>query len=137
MTDKGGLRHIVVRHLQDSNPRLPLVDQGEGEVVALLWPGVGSNQRAMHHFVLRAGAKTVPQRHPQSEAVYCVTEGSGTIVDEDLGTSQELAPRRMVFVTPDTRYRFVALEHMVIVGGPCPVDFSLYEGIGAEAAAGS
>lgn len=118
--------HIVVRRSQGGHLPLTLVE-GDGEAVALLWPGVGSTQRALHRLSLAPGSRTIVQLHPQSEAVYFVVSGSGTVVDEDEGSSDELVARKVVFVTPGTRYRFVARTDLVLVGGPCPAEPSLYQ----------
>jgi mannose-6-phosphate isomerase-like protein (cupin superfamily) len=123
---------VVVRHSQDLHLPLALLERGDGEAEALLWPAVRSTERALHRLALAAGARTVAQRHPGSEAVYFVVSGSGVVVDEDDGTSEDLVARKVVLITPGTRYRFLARTDLLLVGGACPADQSMYDG--AEAA---
>jgi quercetin dioxygenase-like cupin family protein len=81
----------------------------------------------MHVIALGPGAGTVSQRH-DGEAVYAVLEGGGTVVDESDGSTQELDTGSMVHVEQGTPYRFAAGDGgMRLVGGPAPVDESLYE----------
>jgi mannose-6-phosphate isomerase-like protein (cupin superfamily) len=134
VADRRGVSpHIVVRRPDDPGLRLPLVDEGAGEAWALLWPGVGSSERAIHRIELNPGEETTSQRHPASEAVYFVLAGTGAVVDEDAGVSEDLVPRKILFVTPRTGYRFVATTPLALVGGPCPPDPALYAGVAPAA----
>ena len=112
---------------------LPLVD-GPGEARAVVWPGMGARHRSMHYIALGAGARTVPQRHPDSEAVYYVINGEGAIVDLDAGTTHAVHAGSVVFMTAGTRYRIAAARAgaMTCVGGPCPPDPALYPSEGSS-----
>jgi len=109
---------------------LPLVEGG-GEVRAIIWPGMAARHRSMHYIALAAGARTVPHRHPDSEAVYYVISGEGLILDLDAGTTHSLHTGSVVFMTAGTRYRIAAgrATAMICVGGPCPPDPALYTSI--------
>lgn len=63
----------------DSCPKLPIV-RGRGVARAVIWPGIGAKERAMHRISLQAGDRTVVLRHPM-EAVYYVISGSGAVAD--------------------------------------------------------
>ena len=109
---------------------LPLVD-GKGEARAVVWPGTGARHRSMHYIALGAGARTVPQRHPDSEAVYYVISGEGAIRDLDTGATHAVHAGSVIFMTPATRYQIAAAPAaaMICVGGPCPPDPALYASI--------
>lgn len=109
-------------------PELPLVSAG-GVARAVVWPGVGAYKRSMHRFSLGPGGTTVAQEH-RSEAVYYVIGGTATIRDQRTDTAQELVAGSMAHVTPGTSYAFVAgPSGAELVGGPCPADLRLYEGL--------
>jgi mannose-6-phosphate isomerase-like protein (cupin superfamily) len=95
------------------------VIEAAGTAVAIAWPGTGSHQRAMHRLDLQSGGRTVLLRH-ESEAVYFVAEGSGTVADKPFKA------RDMVYVPRRAPYRFEATAPTAILGGPCPPDESLY-----------
>jgi mannose-6-phosphate isomerase-like protein (cupin superfamily) len=97
---------------------IDIVENG-GSATAVIWPGMGSRWRTMHRIELEAGGATRPLRH-ESEAVYFVAEGSGRIA------GQELRRHHMVYVPRDSTYRFEADTPMLVWGGPCPPDLSLY-----------
>jgi uncharacterized RmlC-like cupin family protein len=109
---------------------LPLVDGPDGEVRAVVWPGMGARHRSMHYVTLPAGARTVPHRHAASEAVYYVVRGHGAIEDLDLARHHAIGPGSFVLITPRTGYRIAAAadSELVCVGGPCPPDPALYAG---------
>jgi mannose-6-phosphate isomerase-like protein (cupin superfamily) len=119
------VEQVIVRHWEDDHLRLPLVE-GEGDARALLWPGVGSTQRALHHISLAGGQQTVVLMHPDSEAVYYIAKGQGRVEDLDDSRAEDISEGKMVLVTPASRYRFVADSHLIVVGGPCPVDPRMY-----------
>lgn len=103
---------------------LPLVD-GDGEAVALVWPGMGAEHRSMHRFRLGALARTSTQYHA-GEAVYYVAEGSAQVRGGDQ-RPHSLQTGAMVHIAPRTTYRFEAGDiGAVLFGGPCPPDPSLY-----------
>lgn len=109
-------------------PELPLVASA-GVARAVVWPGVGAYKRSLHRFSLSGGGVTVTQEHP-SEAVYYVLDGTATVRDERLGTAHELIAGSMAHMTPGTAYVFTAGPGGAeLVGGPCPADLALYEGL--------
>ncbi|HEY7536639.1 MAG TPA: cupin domain-containing protein [Gaiellaceae bacterium] len=114
---------------------LAIVGSG-GRAWAIAWPGTGSHLRAMHRLELDAGGETAALAH-ESEAVYFVVEGEGTVDDLHEDAERSVAAHRMVYVPRRTGYRFRASTPLVVVGGPCPPDLTLY-GTGPlrEAAAG-
>jgi mannose-6-phosphate isomerase-like protein (cupin superfamily) len=122
----GAAGEVVVRHWKDHQLRLPLVE-GEGEARALLWPEMGSTQRALNYIQVGSGHRTIPLVHPGSEAVFYVVEGQGELADLDEGRRKLIQGGNVALVLPGTRYRFEAETNLVVVGGPCPVDTSLYE----------
>jgi mannose-6-phosphate isomerase-like protein (cupin superfamily) len=106
---------------------LEIVEHG-GTAEAIAWPGTGSHVRAMHRIELAAGGRTIELRHA-SEAVYFVVDGSGSIGDEPL------VRYNMIYVPRRTPYRFEADGRLLLVGGPCPPDNSLY-GVGEPLGSG-
>ncbi len=112
----------------DSCPKLPIV-LGGGVARAVIWPGIGAKERAMHRISLQAGDRTIVLNHPM-EAVYYVIGGSGAVADPGVAETESLVKGSMVHVEPGTRYEFTAGEHgMELIGGPCPVDPAMYEGL--------
>src|SRR5262249_49996560 len=97
----------------------PLDIVSGGVARALAWPGMGSQQRAMHCIGLEPGGATIELRHA-SEATYVVARGSGGVGELGLETHSR------VYVPRGEPYRFTADEAMTIYGGPCPPDLSLY-----------
>jgi mannose-6-phosphate isomerase-like protein (cupin superfamily) len=112
--DSGG---PAVRILSGGRPLDIVVGGGTAEAIA--WPGTGSRHRAMHRIELDSGGSTVTLRH-ESEAVYFVAEGAGSVGD------LALRSHHMVYVPRRTPYSFAATGSMTIYGGPCPPDPSLY-----------
>jgi mannose-6-phosphate isomerase-like protein (cupin superfamily) len=109
-----------------AGPSLAIV-QGDGSATAVIWPGMGARLRSLHVIELGADARTVPLSHP-SEAVYCVTAGSGQVVDPDTHDGQPLREGSMVHLEIGTPYAFRAgPDGMSLVGGPSPPDPALYE----------
>jgi len=100
---------------------------GEGFARAVAWPGVGASLRSMIHVRLEPGAATRSLAH-EMEAVYYVISGSGSVADG--AERQELVAGSMAFVEPGTEYTFEAGGGgMELVGGPCPADPALFEGL--------
>jgi quercetin dioxygenase-like cupin family protein len=97
---------------------LDVVERG-GRAGAVIWPGMGSRTRTMHRIELEAGGTTRTLRHA-SEAVYFVAEGSGRVGGVTVGR------HHMVYVPRLSAYRFEADRPMLVWGGPCPPDLSLY-----------
>lgn len=121
--------HVVkVLDADDRCPLLPLVD-GQGYARAVIWPGVGAEQRSMHLFSLEGGSKTVEMSHA-SEATYYVIDGAAISIDRSDGSEQHAEAGSMIFVEPLTPYVISASDSGVrFVGGPCPPDPRLYEGL--------
>jgi mannose-6-phosphate isomerase-like protein (cupin superfamily) len=94
--------------------------EGAGTAHAIVWPGSGAADRAMHRIRLEPGASTVSLEHP-GDAVYAVLHGEGLVGDHALEAGS------MVLVDGGTPYRFVAGDAgLDLVGGPAPVDPALY-----------
>jgi len=113
----------------DRGPELAIVT-GDGSAHAVIWPGMGARLRSMHRISLGGSSRTIPLTHP-SDAVYYVISGSGDAVDGDTAGRDALVEGSMVHVDAGTPYELVAgAEGMELIGGPCPADPSLYEGVG-------
>ena len=118
----------VVVAAADKGPQLGIV-AGEGTARAVIWPGMGAELRSMHRISLAGRSRTTPLTHP-SDAVYYVISGGGEAVDGDTGEGGALIEGSMVHVDAGTPYELVAGdEGMELIGGPCPADPSLYEGM--------
>jgi hypothetical protein len=103
----------------DEDVALDIVE-GDGTARAIVWPGTGAADRAMHRIRLGPGASTVLLEHP-GDAVYAVLGGQGTVGEHAVETGS------MVHVDGGTPYRFVADDAgLDLVGGPAPVDPALY-----------
>jgi quercetin dioxygenase-like cupin family protein len=111
--------------LREGTP-LEVIDQG-GNAWAVAWPGTGSRHRSMHRITLDAGGATIALGHP-GEAVYFVAHGEGEIDDLHAGVTHPLGAKTMVYVPRGSGYRVSARTPMLVVGGPCPPDVSLYGG---------
>ena len=116
---------VQVVRTSDERPLLRLVE-GEGCARAVIWPGIGSRNRSLHIVELEPGARTVVQTH-SSDAVYHLNAGSAEVIDDDSGTRQRLRVGSMVHIDQGTAYHFEAVDHVELVGGPCPSDDALYE----------
>lgn len=126
MSDR--LAEVVVT-AADRGPELPIV-AGDGAAHAVIWPGMGAELRSMHRISLGGEARTIEMTHP-SDAVYYVIAGGGEAVDRDTDERGALVTGSMVHVDAGTPYELVAGgEGMELIGGPCPADASLYEGVG-------
>jgi mannose-6-phosphate isomerase-like protein (cupin superfamily) len=121
------LAEVVVTSAAEG-PDLAIV-AGEGTARAVIWPGMGAELRSMHRISLRRDARTIEMTHP-SDAVYYVIAGGGEAVDRETGEGSALVLGSMVHVDAGTPYALVAGgEGMELIGGPCPADPSLYEGL--------
>jgi mannose-6-phosphate isomerase-like protein (cupin superfamily) len=119
-------RQVQVLSSKEGCPSLPIVE-GPGEALAIVWPGVGARFRSMHKISLGEGGKTTRMKHA-GEAVYYVASGSVAVSDD--ATEYIAGKGAMVFVEPETPYVLAAHEgHTEMIGGPCPPDPKLYEGI--------
>ena len=116
---------VRILSFDETCPKMPIIAQG-GTASAVVWPGTGAQFRTMHHIDLDAGGSTIRLQH-EGEAVYYVKQGTGSVSDPDAGTSDALIEGSMVFIEPGTAYRFAAADTgMILLGGPCPADPSLY-----------
>lgn len=101
-----------------------------GSARAVVWPGSGAQQRSMHLITLDGGGRTVDLTH-QSECVYHVSAGEGIMIDVVADESHEVVTGSMLFIEPDTTYKFVAGDTgALLIGGPCPPDRDLYVHLG-------
>ena len=121
------LAEVVVASA-DEGPELAIV-AGAGSAHAVIWPGMGAELRSMHRISLAGDSRTMEMTHP-SDAVYYVISGGGEAVDRATGERGELTRGSMVHVDGGTPYELVAgAQGMELIGGPCPADPSLYEGV--------
>lgn len=118
----------VVVTAADQGPDLPIV-AGHGAAHAVIWPGMGAQLRSMHRISLGGDARTIEMSHP-SDAVYYVISGAGEAVERETGERGALIEGSMIHVDAGTPYELAAGgEGMELIGGPCPADASLYEGM--------
>jgi quercetin dioxygenase-like cupin family protein len=121
------LAEVVVASAAEG-PELAIV-AGAGTARAVIWPRMGAELRSMHRISLGGGSRTAPLTHP-SDAVYYVIAGGGEAFDRATGDAGALIEGSMVHVDAGTPYELVAGDDgMELVGGPCPADPSLYEGV--------
>lgn len=84
----------------------------------------------MHLITLDPGGCTVDLSH-ESECVYHVSAGSGTMLDLGANERYDAITGSMFLIEPGTNYRFTAGgAGAVLLGGPCPPDPELYAHIG-------
>jgi mannose-6-phosphate isomerase-like protein (cupin superfamily) len=118
----------VIVTVAGEGPELEIV-AAEGSAHAVVWPGMGAQMRSMHRISLARESRTIEMTHA-SDAVYYVISGGGEAVDRTTGERGALVEGSMVHVDAGTPYELVAGgEGMELVGGPCPADASLYEGV--------
>jgi quercetin dioxygenase-like cupin family protein len=125
----GSREEIKVVALEEG-PALDIIE-GDGRARAVIWPGMGAQLRSIHQIELAPGARTIAMRH-RSEAVYYVVDGRGEALDvDDPEERQPLRPGSMAHVDAGTTYVLAAGDQgMSLVGGPCPADPAIYEGLG-------
>ncbi len=117
---------VQIRRLATDGREFPI---GKGcHARALVWPGMGSIYRSMHHLVIPGSCMTDELVHANAEAAYFIVQGSGRVTDTGSGEPFALRSGKMVHLDAGTRYRFEADdgEPMIVIGGPCPPDPSLY-----------
>ncbi len=111
-----------------ARPMLPIVEK-LGSARALVWPGSGAHMRSMHRISLSRGGVTTTLQHPM-EAVYYVMSGDVEVEDVGANTRHPVGPGGMFLVDPGTTYRISAnSDGSELVGGPCPADPTLYDGL--------
>lgn len=116
---------VRILTLDEACPQLPIIE-ADGTAVALVWPGTGAHKRSLHHIVLGAGGRTIALRH-KGEAVYYVKSGTGSVLDPDSGSTNDLIEGSMIHIEPGTAYQFTGgADGMKLLGGPSPPDPSLY-----------
>ncbi len=104
---------------------IPLVE-GQGNAQVVLWPGNGAKYRSFHLFSLDKSDRTVELSH-ESDCVYYVMHGSGTVLDLATDDRQPLGEGTMIHIDAADRYRIEAGEDGIkFLGGPCPPDEKLY-----------
>jgi len=122
---------VAVYHAGDAHTPLGIV-AAHGRAWAVIWPGTGARCRSLHRVSLGPAGSTMPLRHP-GEAVYYVLFGRGTVADAGRA-SHPLAEGAMIHIRPRGEYRFEAGEAgLELIGGPCPPDPALYDGIAPRA----
>lgn len=122
-----GSEKVQIVDMDSGCPELPLVEGGTAR--AVIWPGIGAVYRSMHVLELEPHGRTIEMRHPM-EAVYYVIAGDAVVSDPAAGESHTVTTGSMIFVEPDTSYVIAANGRAVrLVGGPCPPDPALYEGL--------
>ena len=113
----------------ESSPAIPRMVKGRGTMHALVWPGMGARMRSLHLTQLKSNSATRKLRH-DSEAVYYVIRGDVVAADLDTGESHEVQEGGFIFIEPMTTYSLrCSRGSSEIVGGPCPPDPNLYEGM--------
>jgi mannose-6-phosphate isomerase-like protein (cupin superfamily) len=121
-------REIRVVAESDNLDSLQIIEQA-GAAKALVWPGMGAYLRSMNRITLNSGGRTVALRHPM-EAVYYVIAGAVNVTDLDAGSDHDVGPGGMVLIDPGTPYSMSSRgDGCELVGGPCPADPQLYEGL--------
>jgi len=110
-------------------PELPIV-VGPGSAKAVIWPGNGAKWRSFNIVDLECGSRTVDLQHP-SDCVYYVDRGAGIISDLSNGETVVLEEGTMLHIDKGDRYRIEATagDGLLLIGGPCPADQSLYADI--------
>ena len=106
------------------SPELSLVI-GDSHAKAVVSPATGAIHRTMNYLSLGGAARTVTFRHDQ-DAAYYIISGGGLVVDQS-GDGQSIRAGSMVHVDAGDAYHFAAgPDGLVVIGGPCPADASLY-----------
>jgi hypothetical protein len=109
----------------EDGPALEIVERG-GRAFAVVWPGVGAQQRSLHRIVLEPAGATTLLTHP-GDAVYYVVHGAGEVSGAGGKTVDRLVEGSFIHIDGRTAYRFAAgPAGMEIVGGPAPADPALY-----------
>jgi len=131
------MRQGAVRVITPNEWAPPLEIVTGGECRPIIWPGMGARERSLHHFTLPRGAGILPLQHP-GEAVYYVMSGEVEVTEFTQASevdSPTLVPTGGMFhVEPGTAYAFSSVADVsVVIGGPCPVDESLYASLGLTA----
>lgn len=110
-------------------PEIPIVE-GRGNAKVLMWPGNDALFRTFQIISLEGGDRTIPLSH-NSDAVYYVMDGAGSITDVNSGVVWPLIEGAMVHIDAGDAYRFAAAQDdgFKILGGPCPADETLYAGL--------
>lgn len=124
MTDTTRTATVQVIDAHQGEVSLDLVSVN-GRAWPVIWPQTGARLRSLHRIDLKPGGETRLLRHPM-EAVYYVLSGEGE-VDDDAGQRFALVEGSMVHIQPHTAYRFAASGTLALIGGPCPVDATLYD----------
>jgi mannose-6-phosphate isomerase-like protein (cupin superfamily) len=113
----------------ETSPTIPNMVLAGGTARALIWPGMGASARSLHLIELDPGGETQQMRHA-SEAVYYVLQGEAAVTDLDVGRAHRVPEGGIIFVEPETTYVLSGSGRPTeIVGGPCPADPRLYEGM--------
>ncbi|CAB4937890.1 MAG: cupin domain-containing protein [Actinobacteria bacterium] len=131
------MRQGVVRVITPNEWAPPLEIVTGGECRPIIWPGMGARERSLHHFTLPRGAGILPLQHP-GEAVYYVISGEVEVTEVSEGSAPTLVPPGGMFhVEPGTAYVFSSVADVsVVIGGPCPVDETMYASLSVTAHGG-
>jgi quercetin dioxygenase-like cupin family protein len=111
-------------------PALEIVEHG-GRAFAVVWPGVGAQQRSLHRILLEPAGATTLMTHP-GDAVYYVVQGAGEVSGAGGSELDQLVEGSLIHIDGRTAYRFAAgPAGMELVGGPAPCDPALYRHLAA------
>lgn len=120
--------NIKVINPEKEYVKLPYT-QGKGIAKAVIWPGMGAKHGSMHYFLMEPGAKNVPHRHPVSEDMFYVLQGSGVIVDYDQNIEHPFTRGNFIYVPAGVNHAVHSEgpDDYISVGGPCPIDHAMYK----------
>ncbi|CEP69178.1 RmlC-like jelly roll fold [Moorella glycerini] len=121
---------IKVLHVNRDYVTIPIVDGGEAK--AIVWPGMGAKNCALHYVVMKPGQENIPHVHRESEDIIFVVQGRGVVVDLDNGKEYEFEPGSVIYIPPGIRHTVKCFgpDDYIVVGAQSPFDMDLYRRAG-------
>lgn len=117
---------IKVLDINKDYVEIPIVKSGRAK--AIVWPGMGAKNCAMHYVVMKPGEENIPHVHRNSEDIIFVIQGKGVVVDLSNGVELEFGPRSVIYIPPGIVHQVKnsGTDDYIAVGVQSPFDMDLY-----------
>ena len=121
---------IKVLDINRDYVEIPIVNGGQAK--AIIWPGMGAKNCALHYVVMKPGQENIPHVHQESEDIIFVIQGKGVVVDLDHGKEYPFGPGSVIYIPPGIRHTVKSYgpEDYIVVGAQSPFDLDLYKRAG-------
>lgn len=119
------------------DPKINYVDISKavgGNGKAIVWPGMGAKNLAMHYVIMKPGQNNVPHAHPHSEDIIFVIQGEGIVENGDTGEEMPYKEGNVIYIPAGVPHAVKAKgsRDFIAVGAQAPFDLEFYKRAGLK-----